>query len=125
MPAFFRRKPIKPIEKPPSNVEPRKYIDLNEYEVATEAGTGYQMVRVAEIFKYEELNDLEQYVYNGDILIIDYTPIAEDELTLRRITAELKNVAKDVDGDVVALGKQYLFVTPSGIKIDRNKIRAK
>ncbi len=125
MPAFFRRKPIKPIEKPSSNVEPRKYIDLNEYEVGTEAGTGYQMVRVAEIFKYEELNDLEQYVYNGDILIIDYTAIADDELTLRRITAELKNVAKDVDGDVVALGKQYLFVTPSGIKIDRNKIRAK
>ncbi len=125
MPTFFRRKPIKPIEKPSSNVEPRKYIDLNEYEAGTEAGTGYQMVRVAEIFKYEELNDLEQYVYNGDILIIDYTAIADDELTLRRITAELKNVAKDVDGDVVALGKQYLFVTPSGIKIDRNKIRAK
>ncbi len=43
----------------------------------------------------------------------------------QRIISELKNVAKDVDGDVVAIGKNYLFVTPSGIKIDRNKIRVK
>ncbi|MEM0137075.1 MAG: hypothetical protein QW608_01510, partial [Thermoplasmata archaeon] len=28
-------------------------------------------------------------------------------------------------GDVVSLGKNYLFVTPNGIKIDRNKIRVK
>ncbi|MEM0485909.1 MAG: cell division protein SepF, partial [Thermoplasmata archaeon] len=66
-----------------------------------------------------------EFVYNGDILILDYTPISEDELTLRRVISELKNVVKDVDGDVVSLGKNYLFVTPNGIKIDRNKIRVK
>ncbi len=125
MPTFFRRRPIKPLEKQSSNVEPRKYLDLNEYEGGIELGSGGPMVRIGEIYRYEEVKDFSEYVYNGDILILDYTPISEDELTLRRIISELKNVAKDVDGDVVAIGKNYLFVTPSGIKIDRNKIRVK
>ncbi|MDP8011237.1 MAG: cell division protein SepF [Thermoplasmata archaeon] len=125
MPAFFRKKPLKPLDKPSGGAEPRKYLDLNDYEPSIELGSTGPVVRVGEVFRYEDLKDLTEYVYNGDILILDYTALADDELTMRRIINELKSVAKDVDGDVVAIGKNYLFITPSGIKIDRNKIRAK
>ncbi|MCI4434980.1 MAG: cell division protein SepF, partial [Thermoplasmata archaeon] len=54
---------------------------------------------------------------------LDYTPLADDELTLRRVISELKETAKDIDGDVISLGGNYLLITPNGIKIDRNKIR--
>ncbi|MEM4171194.1 MAG: cell division protein SepF [Thermoplasmata archaeon] len=125
MPTFFRKRPIKPIDKQSSGVEPRKFLDLNEYEGGLELSSGGPMVRIGEIYRYEEVKNFSEFVYNGDILILDYTPISEDELTLRRVISELKNVVKDVDGDVVSLGKNYLFVTPNGIKIDRNKIRVK
>jgi len=81
------------------------------------------MVRVAEIYRYEDLRHLSDFVYNGDILILDYTSIANDDLTLRRIISELKSIAKDVGGDVAGIGKNYLMITPSGIKISRKKIR--
>jgi SepF-like predicted cell division protein (DUF552 family) len=57
------------------------------------------------------------------MLLIDYTSIANDELALKRMTADLKNVAQDTGGDVAAVGKNYLLATPAGVKIDRNKIK--
>ena len=63
------------------------------------------------------------HVYNGDMLLVDYTSLANDELALKRITADLKNVARDTGGDVAAIGKNWILATPAGVKIDRNKIR--
>ncbi len=103
--------------------EPRKYIDLNDYDTGIEAEATGPMVHVAEIYRYEDIRHLSDFVYNGDILMIDYSSVANDELTLRRIISELKSIAKDVNGDVAGIGKNFLMVTPTGIKIDRRKIR--
>jgi len=121
MPSFLRRrfKPGEGFGAP----EPRKYLDLNEYETGFDIAATGPMVRVAEIYRYEDLRHLSDFVYNGDILILDYTSIANDDLTLRRIISELKSIAKDVGGDVAGIGKNYLMITPSGIKISRKKIR--
>ena len=81
------------------------------------------MVRVAEVYRYEDITDLTTHVYNGNILLIDYSAIASDDLALKRITAELKNVARDTGGDVAGVGKNLIIATPAGIKVDRNKIR--
>ena len=120
MPSFLKRR-LKP--KGFGAPEPRKYIDLNEYDTGIDISTTGPMVRVAEIYRYEDLRHLSDFVYNGDILILDYTSIANDDLTLRRIISELKSIAKDVGGDVAGIGKNYLMITPGGIKISRKKIR--
>ncbi|MGB9815543.1 MAG: cell division protein SepF [Thermoplasmata archaeon] len=99
------------------------YIDLSIYENTGELQDNKKNIRFGEIYRYEDLKDFTEFVYNGDILVLDYTPLAEDELTLRRVISELKETARDVDGDVVSLGGNYLLVTSDGIKIDRNKIR--
>lgn len=99
------------------------YIDLSIYENTGELGESKKNIRFGEIYRYEDLKNFTEFVYNGDILVLDYTPLAEDELTLRRVISELKETARDVDGDVVSLGGSYLLVTSDGIKIDRNKIR--
>jgi len=62
-------------------------------------------------------------VYNGNILLIDYTSLASDDLALKRITAELKSATRDCGGDVAVVGKNILMATPAGIKIDRAKIK--
>lgn len=104
-----------------------QYIDLTDMVFEDEGLAGLDgartVVRVGELFRYEDLSTLTSQVYAGAIVIIDYTSVSNDDLTMKRITAELKNVARDVDGDVAGIGKNLLMVTPQGIKIDRNKIK--
>ncbi len=122
----FIKKPFKKLVEGGSAAQSDAYIDLGEltFEDASPLGQVAQhWVRVAEVYRYEDLGDLTTHVYNGDILLIDYTSIANDELALKRMTADLKNVAQDTGGDVAAVGKNYLLATPAGVKIDRNKIK--
>lgn len=120
----FIKKPFKKLVE--GGTESDAYIDLGEltFEDSSPLGQVAQhWVRVAEVYRYEDLGDLTTHIYNGDLLLIDYTSLANDELALKRMTADLKNVAQDTGGDVAAVGKNWLLATPSGIKIDRNKIK--
>lgn len=104
-----------------------QYIDLTDATFEDESLAGVEgartLVKVGEMFRYEDLSPLTSEVYNDNIVIVDYTSIANDDLTMKRVTAELKNVARDVGGDVAGIGKNLLMVTPRGVKIDRNKIK--
>jgi hypothetical protein len=104
-----------------------QYIDLTEMALEDEGLSGIEsaktVVKVGELFRYEDLSALTGEIYNDNIVIVDYTSIANDDLTMKRITAELKNVARDIDGDVAGVGKNLLMITPRGVKIDRNKIK--
>ena len=104
-----------------------QYIDLTDAVFEDEGLMGPEgaqtVVKVGEMFRYEDLSALTNEVYNGNIVVVDYTSIANDDLTMKRVTAELKNVARDVDGDVAGVGKNLLMLTPRAVKIDRNKIK--
>ena len=122
----FIKKPFRKLVEGGTAAESDAYIDLGEltFEDASPLGqTAEHWVRVAEVYRYEDLGDLTTHVYNGDMLLIDYSSLANDELALKRMTADLKNVARDTGGDVAAVGKNYLLATPAGMKIDRNKIK--
>ncbi|HYS71992.1 MAG TPA: cell division protein SepF [Thermoplasmata archaeon] len=122
----FIKKPLKKLVEGGSAAESDAYIDLGELTFEDDQPLGVNAdhwVRVAEIYRYEDLGDLTTHVYNGDFLLVDYTSLANDELALKRITADLKNVARDTGGDVAAIGKNWILATPAGVKIDRNKIR--
>jgi SepF-like predicted cell division protein (DUF552 family) len=122
----FIKKPFKKLVDGGTAAESDSYIDLGELTFDEDAplGTAAQhWVRVAEVYRYEDLGDLSTHVYNGDMLLIDYTSLANDELALKRITADLKNVARAPGGDVAAVGKNWILATPAGMKIDRNKIK--
>ncbi|MBA3043651.1 MAG: cell division protein SepF [Candidatus Thermoplasmatota archaeon] len=80
-------------------------------------------VKVAEIYRYEDLGNLTAPVYDGNMLLLDFSPIAGDDFMLRRITTELRQMASDINGDIAGVGKNMLVVTPGGVKIDREKIR--
>ncbi len=65
------------------------YIDLEKYaeSTAAESSGGARMyVRVGEIQRYEDLKDFTDYVYGGNILVLDFSPIAVVEVILKRIT---------------------------------------
>ncbi len=104
-----------------------QYIDLTDMTFEDEGMSGLEdartVVKVGELFRYEDLSSLTSEIYNDNIVVVDYTSIANDDLTMKRVTAELKNVARDVDGDVAGVGKNLLMITPRGVKIDRNKVK--
>ena len=126
---ILKKKPFPAAEEGASreSMGSEQYIDLTEMAFEDEGLSGIEsaktVVKVGELFRYEDLSALTGEIYNDNIVIVDYTSIANDDLTMKRITAELKNVARDIDGDVAGVGKNLLMITPRGVKIDRNKIK--
>jgi len=117
------RKPIRKGKDDVTPVETDQYIDLGALYIQEEVGLSGCSVRIAEIYRYEDVSKVSQPVYNGDIVLIDYTNMANDTNDLKRVTNELKNVARDTGGDVAAIGNNLIVVTPSGIKVDRHKMK--
>jgi len=103
------------------------YIDLEKYADATiGATTGARMhVAVGEIQRYEELKDLTDYVYGGNVLILDFTAISDQEVLLKRVTNELKRITDDIGGDVAGIGSNLMVVSPNGVKVERRKLKGK
>jgi SepF-like predicted cell division protein (DUF552 family) len=127
MTSGFIKKPFKKLMDGGKGAEADHYIDLGEMVFEDDLGaiTGAKsMIKVAEILKYEDVHNITTHLYNGNVLILDYTALSSDELALKRITADLKVVAADINGDVAALGKNFIIATPQGVKIDRTKIKA-
>ena len=113
----------KHVHKGPAKEE--QYIDLGEmtFEDETLGAHAGHMIKVAEIYRFEDIKTLTKYLYEGQTLLIDYTSISNDDMTLRRVISELNSIAEDTGGDVAGVGKNLLMATSAGIKIDRNKIR--
>ncbi len=101
----------------------RKFIDLADFKIPEPQDSDRKHLKVAEIHRYEDLMKVSDYVYNGDILILDCTPVAGDELQMRRIIQEVRTIGRDVDGDVAGIAKDLIAITPRGVGIDRNRIR--
>jgi SepF-like predicted cell division protein (DUF552 family) len=102
------------------------YVDLEKYIESTgDAGPASMYVRVGEIQRYEDLKEFTDYVYGGNVLILDFTPIAEEEVILKRITNDLKKMAKEINGDIAGIGNNLMIVAPSNVKVERRKLRGK
>jgi SepF-like predicted cell division protein (DUF552 family) len=102
-----------------------QYLDLGEMHFTDEnvgASTGAS-IKVAEIYRFEDLKHLTKLLYEGHTLIIDYSALSNDDMALRRISSELQSVAADVKGDVAGVGKNLIVVTSGGLVVDRTKIR--
>ena len=103
------------------------YVDLEKYIESTgDKTTGAKMhVRVGEIQRYEDIKDFSDYVYGGNVLILDFSPIAEEEVILKRITNDLKKLIQEIDGDIAGIGNNLMVITPNDVKIERRKLRGK
>src|SRR5207253_10285834 len=116
----FIKKPFRRLHEGGAS-EADTYIDLAELNFENEGGSlgepAEHLVKVAEAYRYEDISDLTTHVYNGNILLVDYTSLASDDLVLKRITAERKSPVRDSGGDVSVVGKNVLGSMPAGYKI--------
>ncbi|HTT14176.1 MAG TPA: cell division protein SepF [Thermoplasmata archaeon] len=107
-------------------LEEGSFLDLGAMSFEDEVGAlagNRGTVRIAEILRFEDLHQVSKLAYQGDIVLLDYTSIANDPIAVKRMSIDLKNVAKDTGGDVAGIAKNLLAITPAGIRIDRQKIR--
>jgi hypothetical protein len=107
-------------------LEEGAFLDLGAMSFEDEAGAlvgNKGTVRLAEILRFEDLHEISKLAYQGDIVLLDYTSIANDQIAVKRMSIDLKNVTKDTGGDVAGIAKNLIAITPAGIRIDRNKIR--
>ena len=98
------------------------YIDLEETGVEKKE-EAKMYVRIAEVHKYEDLKELIKHVYEGNMLVMDISPISADNIEAERIINEMKRVASDVNGDIVGIDRNRFMITPAGVKVDRRKIK--
>ena len=107
-------------------LEEGSFVDLGSMRFDDEASAlagARGAVRLAELMRYEDLHTVSKYAYQGDIVLVDYTSISNDQIAMKRLSVDLKNVARDTGGDVAGIAKNLLAITPAGIRIDRQKIR--
>ncbi|HEV2429464.1 MAG TPA: cell division protein SepF [Thermoplasmata archaeon] len=105
-------------------LEEGTFLDLGAMGFDEEESTaGAKAVRMAEVMRAEDVHNLAKLAYQGDLVLIDYTSIANDQNAVRRMSLDLKSVAKDVGGDVAGIAKNLVCLTPGGYRIDRQKIR--
>jgi SepF-like predicted cell division protein (DUF552 family) len=106
-------------------LEEGSFLDLGAMGYEAEAGLAgaRSVVRLAEILRFDDLREATKLVYQGDAVFVDYTSISNDQVAVRRMSVDLKNIAKDVGGDVCGVAKNLLLITPSGVRIDRQKIK--
>ena len=105
------------------SVEEYEELDLSEYEAEIKEEAEV-LVKVAEVTGINEIPEIRRQIYEGNIVVADIAFLKHDKLTLDRVLKDLKQLAEDVNGDIVGLGEDYVLITPTGIKIDREKIRA-
>ena len=103
------------------------YVDLEKYVESTGSKLqGAKMnVRVGEIQRYEDLKEFSDYVYGGNVLILDFSPIADEEVILKRITNDLKKLTNEINGDIAGIGNNLMIIAPADVKIERRKLRGK
>ncbi|HQC33657.1 MAG TPA: cell division protein SepF [Methanoculleus sp.] len=98
-------------------------LDLASYESVTDEEPASMYIKIATIADLKDTPRVKDEVYNGNIVIVDIGRLKMDKVTFERVLKDLRDVAKDVNGDIVGLGEQkYVVITPMSVKVSREKI---
>lgn len=101
-------------------------LDLEAYEEELREEEGVRMyVKTAELTGLYDLPDLKKEVYSGNILLLDISLAKQDKVLVEKTIKDLKMVASDISGDIAGVADDLVIVTPTGIKIERQKLSGK
>jgi len=98
------------------------YVELDLDDLDTARGEATTQVRIAEIGSQQDVIAIKDAVYDGDLVIADVTRHATSDTTMEHIVDDLKQVAREVDGDIAWKDDDQLIVTPGSIGISREKL---
>ncbi|MFB6164548.1 MAG: cell division protein SepF [Haloarculaceae archaeon] len=96
------------------------YVELDG--VATPDVEADMAVHIARINEKQDVIDIKDAVYGGDIVIADITRHTTQDRTMEQITDELQQVARGVGGDIVQKDEDQIIITPRSVEISREKL---
>ena len=99
-----------------------EYLDLDVDGIEASRGDAGMSVRIATISDRQDVIDIKDAVYDGDLVIADITRHTTSDNTMKRIVDELRQVAEEVDGDIAQKGDDQIIVTPTDVAVAREKL---
>jgi len=105
------------------NIE--EYMDTDELEnvdVLHEAADRY--VKPIALDNEGDLSVVENELTRGNIILLNFAPIAKQQTRLRNVIGELKDWTHKANGDIARIGESTLILTPAGIKIVKKRKKA-
>ena len=100
------------------------YITLDSDDIEKTA-EGTLTVHIADISSMEDVIEVKDKIYDGDLVISNITRLRTKDSLNKRITNELTQVVREVGGDIVQIGDDQIIATPDGVMISRDKIAQK
>ncbi|MEF8855947.1 MAG: cell division protein SepF [Haloplanus sp.] len=98
------------------------YVELNLDDFDTARAEASMQVQFAEISEQRDAMAVKDAVYDGNLVIADITRMSPSDSVVDRIQEDLRQVAREVDGDVVQRGEDQMIVAPTGVRISREKL---
>ncbi|MFC4542840.1 cell division protein SepF [Halosolutus amylolyticus] len=98
------------------------YVELDLDDVPAESAEATMQVHIAEVDNQADAIDIKDAVYDGDLVVADITRLRTEDKTVEHIVDELRQVAQEVDGDIVRKGDDQIIITPTGVRISREKL---
>ena len=98
------------------------YVELDIDNAEAAVTESNMAVHIAEISDQSDVIPIKDAVYDGDFVIADITRHSTSDRTIEHIIDELRQVAREVDGDIVQKGDDQLILTPTGVSISREKL---
>jgi SepF-like predicted cell division protein (DUF552 family) len=99
-----------------------EYLDLGVEGIEPSHGSAGMSVRIATISGRQDVIDIKDAVYDGDLVIADITRHTTSDDTMKRIVDSLRQVAEEVDGDIAQKGDDQIIVAPTDVAVAREKL---
>jgi SepF-like predicted cell division protein (DUF552 family) len=98
------------------------YVELEAQGFSSDGVQTELEVRIAQISDKTDVIDIKDEVYDGNIVIADITRHSTTDRTMEHISDELKQVAREVGGDIVQKDDDQLIITPASAAINRSRL---
>ena len=85
-------------------------------------GKASMVVHTLLLSQPEQVNQITTELHDGNIVMMDFTPLTSDQETLHKILAELERAVPDIDGDLVGVSQKWIVATPRSIRVSRKKL---
>lgn len=98
------------------------YVEIDLEDVDQAQSEAALTVHIAEIDGQQDVIDIKDAVYDGDLVVADIIRLRTGDSTMERIVDDLRQVAREVNGDIVQKGDDQIIITPTAVKISREKL---
>ena len=110
------------IEKMVTKIKKPEKTETEKEKAASEAPAGKVYLKALPLRALEDIDLIKREVKSGNILILKVSPLARKSIDdVKLAVSELLEFTQSVGGDIARLGEERVVITPSFIKIWREK----